>query len=40
MKKTFNQKAGNNHRPFEEQGTKMISNLCGEVYSKSFDPQE
>ena len=37
---TFNKQAGTNYRPFEEQGTKMISNLTGEVYSKSFDPQE
>jgi len=31
--------AGGTIRPFEKQGTKMISNLTGEVYSKSFDPQ-
>lgn len=40
FQKTFNQEAGGNARPFEEQGVHMISNLTGEVYSKSFDPQE
>lgn len=32
--------AGNNLRPVEKQGIKPISNLTGEIYSKSFDPQE
>lgn len=33
-------KAGTNVRPFELQGTKIISNLVGEIYSKQYDPQE
>ena len=32
--------AGTNVRPFELQGTKIISNLVGEIYSKQYDPQE
>lgn len=32
--------AGGHPRPEEMQGLKKISNLVGEVYSKSFDPQE
>jgi len=32
--------AGGHIRPEEQQGIKKISNLVGEVYSKSFDPQE
>lgn len=35
----FNQ-AGGQHRPFDKQSVKLISNLVGEVYSKKFDPQE
>jgi len=37
---TYNKQAGGQVRPFETQGVKLISNLTGEVYSKSFDPQE
>lgn len=32
--------AGGQHRPFDKQSVKLISNLVGEVYSKKFDPQE
>ena len=32
--------AGGHPRPEEMQGYKKISNSVGEVYSKSFDPQE
>jgi hypothetical protein len=35
-----NTQAGCNIRPIEKQGTHMISNLVGEVYSKNYDPQE
>jgi hypothetical protein len=27
-------------RPMDEQKTKVISNLVGEIYNKEFDPQE
>lgn len=32
--------AGTYPRPQEQQGTKIISNLVGEVYSNKHDPQE
>ena len=32
--------AGGRTRDYEDQGTKIISNLVGEVYSTSADPQE
>ena len=32
--------AGTNVRPMDEQRTKVISNLVGEIYNKEFDPQE
>ena len=32
--------AGGQHRPYDKQSLKLISNLVGEVYSKNFDPQE
>ena len=32
--------AGTRVRPLENQKTKIISNLVGEVYSKEYDPQE
>jgi hypothetical protein len=30
--------AGTNVRPMDQQGTKIISNLVGEIYSKEYDP--
>jgi hypothetical protein len=30
--------AGVNARSFDQQGTKIISNLVGEIYSKNYDP--
>lgn len=35
-----NHQAGTNPRPLEVQGTRIISNLVGEVYNKEHDPQE
>lgn len=32
--------AGTRVRPMEEQGTKIISNMVGEIYNKEYDPQE
>jgi hypothetical protein len=40
FKKTTEVLAGTNMRAFEEQRTKVISNLVGEIYNKKFDPQE
>lgn len=40
FQQTSSQLAGGNLRPIEKQGIKAISNLTGEIYSKSFDPQE
>ncbi len=35
-----NRAAGTNVRPFDLQGTKVISNLVGEIYRKNRDPQD
>ncbi len=40
FQQTYNQQAGGQHRAYDQQSIKLISNLTGEVYSKSFDPQE
>ena len=40
FKQTNSSLAGGNLRPIDKQGIKALSNLTGEIYSKSFDPQE
>jgi hypothetical protein len=40
FKRTTEMLAGTNVRPMDEQRTKVISNLVGEIYNKQFDPQE